>query len=371
MLFGGIFSHRTASQSDGDRHMDAWRKNGTCSACTHFIVDFGEEPEFFGHCKMYQRVGSRDANDATCHQFQPAEGFEEKVVLEVRTTVPDSSRQRTAPGRTIVGHSAPVVRRRDGEDARGGEHTSYADEETDDDANPESIATFLDNPGGGLDPAVLDLALLDLVERYGLVESVPLDRELRGGMLVLQPADRGLKAAEIEIDALFHKIVMVRDRMRLVEQKVNSANGLSDLQKVDLQYFITRSYGAMSAFSNIFRKTSGYWNLRRATRRSLENLLRRFDDVRRLELAPKWTGGEVTALDSDGDVIVTFPLELIFERTCRLKQVLEELASAADAQGSLDTSERAAIADYISKSQGSLTTLNIVFRHSEDKFSSK
>lgn len=351
--------------------MDEWRKNGTCSACSHFIVDYGETPDFFGHCKMYQRVGSRDARDATCHQFQPVEGFEEKVVLEVRTTVPESSRQRTAPGRTIVGAAAPVIRRRDGDDVRTSEATSYSEEGADFSADPGSIAAFLDNPGGGLDPEVLDLALLDLVERYGLVEAVPLDRELRGGMLVLQPADRGLKAAEIEIDAIFHKIVMVRDRLRLVEQKVNSSSQLSSLQKVELQHFVTRAYGAMSAFSNMFRKTSSYWSARRATRRSVENLLRRFDDVRRLELAPKWTGGEVSARDSDGDLILTFPLELIFERTCRIKQVLEELAAATSGHNQLDASDRAAIADYISKSQGSLTTLNILFRHAEDKFSSK
>lgn len=350
--------------------MSEWRKNGTCGACTHFTSDYGEAPDFFGHCKMYLRSGSRGSSDATCREFQPLEGFAEKVVLEVRTTVPDSSRQRTAPGRSLVGgqtvSSSPVIRRRDGEDVQGGP--------ADDDVGPdqrESIGALLDNPGGGLDPEVLDLALLDILERYGLIEAVPLDREFRGGMLVLQPADRSLKAADIEIDALFHKVVMVRDRLRLVEQKVNAQNGLSDLQKVDLQHHITRAYGSFAALTGIFRKTAAYWNNRRPTRRALDQLLRRFDDFRPAELALKWQSGDVTVKDDSGETLLVFPLELLFERTCRIKSALESLADAIASQKTIDNADRATIADYISKCQGSLTTLNILFRHADDKFSSK
>ncbi len=342
--------------------MSEWRRNGTCGACSHFTVDFGEAPEFFGHCKMYQRTGSRDASDATCHEFQPLEGFADKVVLEARTTVPDSSRQRTAPGRTIVGESAPVVRRRDGE-AMGTTETEAP--------GAVDLAGLLDNPGGGLDADVLDLALLDLMDRYGLVDALPLDREFHAATLVLQPADRGLKAAEIEVEALFHKVVMVRDRLRLVEQKVNAQGGLSDLKKVELQQHVTRAYGAFTGLNSIFRKTASFWARRRPTRRALELLLRRFDALPTYELAPKWVGGEVTVRDQDGEVLLTFPLELLFERTVGIKRALEALADAVKSQGGIDAGDRDTIADYLSKSQGSLTTLNILFRHADDKFSSK
>jgi hypothetical protein len=343
--------------------MSEWRRNGTCGACSHFTVDFGEAPEFFGHCKMYQRTGSRDASDATCHEFLPLEGFADKVVLEARTTVPDSSRQRTAPGRTIVGDSAPVIRRRDGETT-----APSAEEEA---AGAGALAGLLENPGGGLDADVLDLALLDLFDRYGLVDALPLDREFRTATLILQPADRGLKAAEIEVEALFHKVVMVRDRLRLIEQKVNAQSGLTDLQKVELQQHITRAYGAFSGLNAIFRKTAAYWARRRPTRRALELLLRRFDTLPTYELAPKWVGGEVTVKDQDGEVLLAFPIELLFERTAGIKRALEALGDAAKAQTGIDRGDRDAIADYLSKSQGSLTTLNILFRHADDKFSSK
>jgi hypothetical protein len=233
------------------------------------------------------------------------------------------------------------------------------------------LGAMLDNPGGGLDPEALDLALLDILERYGLIEAVPLDREFRGGVLVLQPSDRSLKPADIEIDALFHKVVMVRDRLRLVEQKVNAQSGLSDLQKVDLQHYITRAYGSFAALTGIFRKTTAYWSNRRPTRRALDLLVRRFDDFRPAELAPKWQGGEVAVKDDSGETMLVFPLELLFERTCRIKSALEKLADAVAAQKAIGNDDRAAIADYISKSQGSLTTLNILFRHADDKFSSK
>jgi len=355
--------------------MTEWRKNGTCGACTHFTTDFGEAPAYYGHCKMYQRNGSRASSDATCHEFQPLEGFADKVVLAVRTTVPDSSRKRTAPGRNITHgeESSPVVRRRDGEAIRGYAAPSFEEvlSEGDDTGARDDLIDALASPSGAIDAETLDLALLDILERYGLSAPLPLDREFRGATLVLQPADRGLKAAEIEVDYLFHKVIMVRDRLRLVEQKINANSALSNLEKIELHHFITRGYGAMSALTNIFRKTSQFWTSRRPARLSLERMLRLYDDFRVLELAPKWQKGEVTIVDAEDDPLMRLPLELFFERTCRLRFDLEALAMAIDGQRTLTADDKRGLLDYVSKSQGSLTTLNILFRHAEDKFSSK
>ena len=74
-----------------------------------------------------------------------------------------------------------------------------------------------------------------------------------GGTMILKPSDEGLKSKEIPIDTFFHKIVMVRDRLRVMEQRVNSSKNLSDEEKVNLQQYITRIYGSLTSFNVLFK----------------------------------------------------------------------------------------------------------------------
>ena len=82
---------------------------------------------------------------------------------------------------------------------------------------------------------------------------VALAEKWGGGMLVLQPRDTGLKSHEIPIDSLFHKVVMIRDRLRTLEQKLNSHPKFSDAEKVEMQQYITRCYGTLTSFNILFR----------------------------------------------------------------------------------------------------------------------
>jgi len=81
---------------------------------------------------------------------------------------------------------------------------------------------------------------------------VHLGDKWRGGKLILKPGNDGLKEKEMPIDAFFHKIVMVRDRLRVMEQRINAAKGLDDEEKVALQQYITRIYGSLTSFNVLF-----------------------------------------------------------------------------------------------------------------------
>jgi hypothetical protein len=87
----------------------------------------------------------------------------------------------------------------------------------------------------------------------GLNEIVPLGDRWEKGTLILQPADKSLKAKEIPIEDFFHKIVMLRDRLRVLEQNINSSKNLSDEEKVNVQQYITRCYGSLTTFNVLFK----------------------------------------------------------------------------------------------------------------------
>ncbi|MDW5288167.1 hypothetical protein [Formosa sp. PL04] len=99
----------------------------------------------------------------------------------------------------------------------------------------------------------VERSLKHILKTYSDVsEIIPIADKWKGGTLVLQPGDRNLQEKEIPIDSFFSKIIMVRDRLRVMEQKVNSSN-LDAQEKVDLQQYITRIYGSLTTFNVLFK----------------------------------------------------------------------------------------------------------------------
>ncbi len=102
--------------------------------------------------------------------------------------------------------------------------------------------------------------LMNLLDRYnGLSQVVKLGDRWIGGTMVLQPGNPTLQSKEISIDVFFHKIVMVRDRLRVLEQNINSHPHLSDEDKVNLQQYITRAYGSLTTFNILFAEKENYF----------------------------------------------------------------------------------------------------------------
>lgn len=100
----------------------------------------------------------------------------------------------------------------------------------------------------------IESSLVEILKRWSDVsEVVPLAEKWRGGQLIIQPKDKTLQSKEIPIDTFFHKIVMLRDRLRVMEQKINTSKSLEEDEKIDLQQYITRCYGSLTTFNILFK----------------------------------------------------------------------------------------------------------------------
>jgi len=105
--------------------------------------------------------------------------------------------------------------------------------------------------------AEVESCLVQILKRWSdVTEIVPIAEKWKGGKLVMEPGDTSLKGKELPINSLFHKITMVRDRLRVMEQKINSSKNLAEQEKIDLQQYLTRCYGSLTTFNVLFKLKS-------------------------------------------------------------------------------------------------------------------
>ncbi|MBN2743000.1 MAG: hypothetical protein JXR39_03805 [Marinilabiliaceae bacterium] len=110
-----------------------------------------------------------------------------------------------------------------------------------------------EKPSVNVDVDDLSKAIATVLDQYGLLPSrLPMAPRWVGGSLIIKAAGDDLQPKEIPIDTFFHKIVMLRDRLRVLEQNINSHEKLTDEEKVQMQQYITRAYGSLTTFNVLF-----------------------------------------------------------------------------------------------------------------------
>jgi hypothetical protein len=105
----------------------------------------------------------------------------------------------------------------------------------------------------------VEKSLISILKKWSdTSQFVPIADKWKGGKMILDPGQAGLASKEIPIDQFFHKIVMLRDRIRVMEQKIN-ASKLEEIEKIEMQQYITRMYGTLTTFNVLFKSQNDYF----------------------------------------------------------------------------------------------------------------
>lgn len=116
------------------------------------------------------------------------------------------------------------------------------------------IIEAVETPDDLISSLEMERTLIGILKRWSEIpEHVSLAGKWTGGKMILQPGDKNMASKEIPVDAFFHKIVMLRDRLRVLEQRINAHDKLSDEDKVNMQQYITRIYGSLTTFNVLFK----------------------------------------------------------------------------------------------------------------------
>jgi hypothetical protein len=225
---------------------------------------------------------------------------------------------------------------------------------------------------GNLSGEQLRTVLSDALCLACMSQGAELGRAWSAGELLLAPREDDLKPKQVPLEAFFHKLVMIRDNLRVMEQKVNSHEHLQDGEKLDLQRQISLAYLAVARFAGGFLERGSGTGAAGEAAELLRTLRLEAERQSLFSRAPalgeRWSGGEARfARESE---TITETIELFFHRLCVLRDRLMGLEGLLGAHPHVGPDEADAMCGYIRRCYGSLTSFNVLFRDREDYFTS-
>jgi len=203
--------------------------NVYCADCVAFSVRKEDsEGRYVGRCYLRAELGMIREDLPACASFQPRHGV-----------------QAPPPSRAVQPSSRSSRRLRDDDD-------EDADERFD---RPTLRCPTRGDTTGGIqvDRDGLKQVIRELMQEETLYGYPEMGKRWTEGTLVLKPADPALQPKEVPLDGFFHKIVMLRDRLRVLEAKINGHDKLAEADKIELQSYISKCYGTLTTFNVLFR----------------------------------------------------------------------------------------------------------------------
>jgi len=225
---------------------------------------------------------------------------------------------------------------------------------------------------GNLSPEQLKAAIAEVLAEEQLLAECQLGRHWVGGQITLVPVDAALKPKLLNMDLFFHKMVMIRDNLRVMEQKVNSHAQLHDAEKLDLQGRVNLCYSGVAQMGVGWLAPNGATGPIGEAGALLRQLIVevRFDGLTSgaPRLSDRWMGGQAQFVCEANEHAE--PLEVFFHRLLVLRDRLRALEAEIEAHAHIAPDEADAMCGYIRRCYGTLTTFNALFHNREDYFTS-
>jgi hypothetical protein len=202
------------------QRVSSWYTVGTCGACIAFLREGEGEGGPTGRCRLRPELKVFTHTLPRCGKYVERETF-----------------ATWKPPKAVRGRAAP-------------------DKPEDDEVvfdKPRAYGPSIDLGGDDMDTNALKALMKDVLLEEGLLGTTEIGKRWEGGTLIMKPGVEGQQAKEVPIEAFFHKIVMLRDKLRVLEQKINANTKLSDQEKVDMQQYVTRCYGSLTTFNILFK----------------------------------------------------------------------------------------------------------------------
>lgn len=308
----------------------------TCADCRFFRVTEAREDSNIGRCRLDKVIGVFRDSMRACPSF----------TRQGDNTLPTMSNRRSrGPSRARSTPSAPMRRPT---------------------VSAERLAEGLQT----LEAAGLKSVLIDVLRHSVALPGIELGRQWPGD-LTLFPADGGLQPKVVPLDTFFHKLVMIRDNLRVLEQKINGHTRLHKGEKLDLQGRLTRCHAALLSLGGRWVPHTPPEGVDAEARNLLMELIREGEWSDLALPAPaigdRWRGGRVhygTAEAGHQE-----PVERFYHRLVLVRDRLFGLEALLAAHPNVGQ-DSGLFAGYIRKCYGTLKTFNLLFKDRQDYFSS-